>query len=116
RFRADVRVKQAGFQQVEHRLETIGVAKTDDQFDEVAEVPSWLAAVTDAGEDLTAGRLQLLEAAINDGGVGDGRQDALDQLRDRPLVARFDEAARHLAEKGLVEAREGAPQPVGPRI
>jgi hypothetical protein len=114
RLGARIGVEEAGFQQSEKRLEAIRVSETEDQLDQITEVPARLPTVADASENLPTGRLQFLEPTINEDRIGDGSDDALDQFLDGPLIARLDEAAGDLAKEVLLVASQGALQQVRP--
>ena len=107
-------IEQARLEQVEERLQTVLMAQRHHQFDGVAQRPARLPAVADQRQQLPPGRLQLGESAVQHGGVVDGFDAAADQFLDRPLVARPDEPARHLAQQRLVVTLQRLSEAVGP--
>src|SRR5262249_56154433 len=70
--------------------------------------------VGDGGEELGGGGVEVLEAAVEDGGVGDRGEALGDQFVNRPLVARPHQPRRHLAQQRLGIRRQRVPQQFRP--
>src|SRR5207249_1544546 len=110
----EVGIEQPRLKEVKHRLRPLSMTESGEQFQQVAQLPAQLPAVTNQGQEPAARLVQVLHAPVDDGGVADSGNTTLDQLLHRPLVARPDQPSGDLAHQGSVVALQRPLEAVGP--
>src|SRR5262249_2578319 len=86
-----------------------------EQLQEIAQPPAGLPAVADGGEEPAGRNVQLLQPAVDDRGVFEGRDAPLNELLGWPLTSWLDPAAGDLTQQGLRVLPQRTPQVIGPR-
>ena len=71
-------IEQARFQERQDRLKSVRVSQCHRQFNQVSQTPDRLPAVADERQELTRRRLEFLQAAVENSGIGCGGHAAID--------------------------------------
>ncbi|WP_171471219.1 hypothetical protein [Frigoriglobus tundricola] len=101
-----------GFEERLNGAEPLGVVQGREEGDEVPDLPPRLPAEADEREELPRGGRLVLDAAVHDRRVGDGRGGLIEQLVGRHFGARAHELVRDRPQErlGVPGERLAAPE------